>query len=120
MIVLLVCSIQSFLNLLIRSVFLRLFIQVLYSDDLVQVEPDAVDIEEYLSPIVDRIAVCDQGEILRDLLVMAEAFIDGLAGAFGIPDTVDGVGCNDLGDWIRPEKDVVILAANLDVGLITT
>lgn len=69
-IVLLVCSIKSLFNLLERSVFLGYLILVLNADYLVEVESDAVDIKEYLSCIVNRIAISDECKILWNLPVI--------------------------------------------------
>lgn len=69
-VVLLVCSIQSLFNLLERSVFLGYLILVLNADYLMKVELDAVDIKEYLSCIVDRIAISDECKVIWNLSVI--------------------------------------------------
>ena len=76
-IVLLVCSIQSLFNLLEGSVFLGYLILVLNADYLVEVEPDAVDIKEYLSCIVNRIAISDECKVLWNLsVIVSQTVID--------------------------------------------
>ena len=69
-VVLLVCSIQSLFNLLEGSVFLGYLILVLNADYLMKVELDAVDIEEYLSCIINRIAISDECKVLWNLSVI--------------------------------------------------
>ena len=76
-VVLLVCSIQSLFNLLEGSVLLGYLILVLDSDDLVKVEFDAVDIKEYLSCIVDRIAISDECKVLWNVsVIVSQTVID--------------------------------------------
>ena len=76
-VVLLVCSIQSLFNLLEGSVLLGRLILVLDSDDLVKVEPDAVDIKEYLGCIINRIAISDECKILWNLsVIVSQTVID--------------------------------------------
>ena len=76
-VVLLVCSIQSLFNLLEGSVLLGRLILVLDSDDLVKVEPDAVDIKEYLGRIINRIAISDECKILWNLsVIVSQTVID--------------------------------------------
>ena len=76
-VVLLVCSIQSLFNLLEGSVFLGYLILVLDSDDLMKVELDAVDIKEYLSCIVDRIAISNECKVLWNVsVIVSQTVID--------------------------------------------
>ena len=76
-VVLLVCSIQSLFNLLEGSVFLGYLILVLNTDYLMKVELDAVDIKEYLSCIVDRIAISDECKILWNVsVIVSQTVID--------------------------------------------
>ena len=76
-VVLLVCSIQSLFNLLEGSVFLEYLIFVFNADYLVKVELDAVDIKEYLSCIVNRIAISDESKVLWNLpVIVSQTVID--------------------------------------------
>ena len=76
-VVLLVCSIQPLFNLLEGSVFLGYLILVLNADYLVKVEPDAVDIKEYLSCIINRIAISDECKVLWNLpVIVSQTVID--------------------------------------------
>ena len=76
-VVLLVCSIKSLFNLLEGSVFLGYLILVLNADYLMKVEPDAVDIKEYLSCIVNRIAISDECKVLWNIpVIVSQTVID--------------------------------------------
>ena len=69
-VVLLVCSIQSLFNLLEGSVLFGYLILVLNADYLMKVELDVVDIKEYLSCIINRIAISDECKVLWTISVI--------------------------------------------------
>jgi hypothetical protein len=85
----------------------------------VEIELDAVHLKEELGGVIDRIAVSNEGEILRQLREFTHDVIHGDDRIPGIPCREDVVGSNDLLGRIGEEKHIVILSENMDIGFVT-
>lgn len=92
---------------------------VLDADDLVKVEFKAAELKEQLCSVVDRIAVCNESQIVwirRELMHDVPHGYDRIP---GIPAGEYLIGSNYLCGRVREKEYIVILPAYVNVGLIS-
>lgn len=104
-IILLICTIEPFFNLLEGSIFFRCLIFIFNTDDLMKIKLDIIDIKKDLSGIIDGVSICNKSKVFRNItIVMSQTVIDGSAGTFSITSWINRMRCNNFGEDLTKRK----------------
>ena len=92
---------------------------VLNTDDLVKVEFEAAELKEQLGCVVDRVAVCDEGQIFRKRRELTHNVPHGYDRIHGISVGENLIRSDYLCGRVREEEYIVILPAYMNICLVT-